>query len=178
MEYVDLGLSVKWASCNLGADEPEIQGSQKFWGVTKENYYNLIPALSRLIEDTFSIMKIDKNGVNNKDLVLNPLDDAAHSILGGSWRMPTYNEFNELYRLCIWRWLYKDGSYGYQVKSLIEGYKNQSIFLPVGQYGRYWSSTYYKKGSFKARGLSIDSYNASFGCGDVRTAMMIRPVCP
>ena len=39
-EFVDLGLSVKWATCNVGADRPEDAGDLYSWGETetKTNY--------------------------------------------------------------------------------------------------------------------------------------------
>ena len=90
---------------------------------------------------------------NKKTLELS--DDAARANWGGKWRMPTYEEFLELYSQCSWRWVCKNGVYGCEVKSK----KNcNSIFLPAaGSYyfdyyggdtsGNYWSSDLSNKGS-------------------------------
>ena len=110
-EYVDLGLSVKWATCNLGATKPEERGDFYAWG-------ELEPNKSKFSWDTYKHGKV-VNGdikftkyctdpawgldgfVDNKKK-LDPEDDAAHARLGAPWRMPTRNEANELVEACTW----------------------------------------------------------------------------
>ena len=83
------------------------------------------------------------------------MDDAATVALGGSWRMPTYEEWSELHNTdnCSWTWTTIEGVYGYKVQSKKPGYTDNWIFLPasayrdgdylgeVGEIGCYWSST-------------------------------------
>lgn len=38
-DYVDLGLSVKWATCNVGASQPEQYGNYFAWGEVAPKYY-------------------------------------------------------------------------------------------------------------------------------------------
>ena len=73
--------------------------------------------------------------------------------MGGGWRMPTRDEFDELIKYCRWVWTTVNGVNGYLVKSNIQGYRDQEIFLPAagymleancmrpGNYGSYWAST-------------------------------------
>lgn len=88
-EAVDLGLSVKWASCNLGASTPYDEGSSFAWGKTEPNTsYDFSDYLS-------------KYNPSDGKTRLEESDDAATKILGTQWRMPTATEFEELYRGCL-----------------------------------------------------------------------------
>lgn len=146
-EYVDLGLSVKWATCNVGADSPKAHGEYYGWGETMpqrlcSRYYYGTNMASR------SVM----------------FDDVATKEWGDRWRMPSRAEFRELLDGCEWVWTEDDGTYGYKVKSKKNG---NSIFLPAaggmdvegvseeGGSGRYWSSTY--NTTMLAFGLCFDS---------------------
>ena len=155
-EYVDLGLSVKWATCNVGATKPEEYGDYFAWGetTTKSTYnwstykycngsYN---NLTKYCTDSYY------GTVDNKTQ-LELSDDAARANWGGSWRMPTDAEMTELREQCTWTWTTQNGVYGYKVTSKKSGYTNKSIFLPAagyrygsslsnaGSYGYYWSSS-------------------------------------
>ena len=144
-EAVDLGLSVKWASWNIGASKPEDYGFYFSWGETspKTNYawstYKFGNSLSKY------------NSTYNKK-TLEPSDDAAVVLWGDNWRMPTNDEEKELYQKCSWKYTTVNGINGYQVT----GPNGNSIFLPAaGLYdgdgnlglandrGWYWSSTVY-----------------------------------
>lgn len=147
-KYVDLGLSVKWATCNVGANSPEEYGGYYAWGETsiKSNYTwgNCFDCFNDS-GDSWSVYKI---GGKTK-LEPNSDHDTARKNWGGTWRMPTIDELEELNSKCTWTWTSKDGHYGY----LVTGPNGNSIFLPaaglrddassnrVGKYGFYWSST-------------------------------------
>ena len=141
LEAVDLGLSVKWANMNLGANMPEGYGNNYFWGETTP----------RSIQDN-TPYKWSENykytKYNNADTKtqLDSEDDAAHVMLGDWWRMPTATEMEELLENCIWTPSLENGFPGYTIQSKINGNK---IFLPKTSYwnspedigGWYWSST-------------------------------------
>lgn len=99
--YVDLGLSTKWASSNIGASDASATGSLFAWGETspkntfsKNNYEHYIV----FEDDDSSYMWYRDIGVN----ISGSQYDAARIILGSSWRIPTYTEWRELYTLtCI-----------------------------------------------------------------------------
>jgi len=116
-EAVDLGLSVKWASFNLGASKPEGFGAYYARGETKPKWdYS---------EETYV-------GVSPEDgTTLDPEHDAAHVNLGGSWRMPTQNEMTELIYSCTWESKRIGGVIGLKVISRVEGYEDKWIFLPL-----------------------------------------------
>ena len=92
--------------------------------------------------------------VDNKT-VLEAMDDAASVALGGKWRMPTAEEWQELRNPdnCSWTLTTIDGVNGYKVQSKKSGYTDNWIFLPaagyrnsndlydVGSFGNYWSSS-------------------------------------
>jgi len=151
---VDLGLSVKWATCNLGAAKPEDYGDYYAWGETvpKDNYnwstYKWGTSSTSLTKyNTDS----SRGTVDNKT-VLEPDDDAAHAALGGKWRMPTDAEWTELRTKCTWTWVTNYNGSGINGK-LVTATNGNSIFLPAAGYrggtslyyagsdGYYWSSS-------------------------------------
>ena len=164
-EWVDLGLSVKWATCNIGAKRPEDYGDFFAWGEIspKESFewinYRFLkkkPFVTRrvLSNDLSSDYGRKLCGLLSKYTKLDGLsqldicDDAARFIWGGRWRMPTESEFEELISQCIWTWTELGGKKGY----MITGQNENSIFLPAagyrpvisyvrpGPYGYYWAS--------------------------------------
>ncbi len=133
-EYVDLGLSVMWATCNIGAESPSDYGDYFAWGETEP-------------------ISKEKNSVtyekNMGSIAGDPQYDAATANWGGSWRMPTNNEIKELINQCEWEWITFGEKNGYKVT----GPNGNSIFLPAagdrygtsledaGEDGYYWSAT-------------------------------------
>lgn len=91
-EYVDLGLSVMWATCNVGAEKPEDSGKYFQWGrIRGYDFKN---------EDDFSQSDIpvpeSKTSYTHSNKTLSLEDDAARVNMGGKWRMPTFSEIFEL----------------------------------------------------------------------------------
>ena len=168
-EAVDLGVSVKWATCNLGATKPEEYGNYYAWGetTTKSTYswstykygsdYN---ALTKYCTDS------DYGTVDNKT-ILEAADDAAAQNWGSNWRMPTIDEWEELREKCTWTWTTKNSVNGYEVKAT----NGNSIFLPAagcryyaeldiaGSYGYYWSSSLYMLYPYNAQYVFFNSDN-------------------
>lgn len=157
-ECVDLGLSVKWATCNVGASRPEEYGKYYAWGETgpKDSYEwsnlkycNRNPSIFSGAK-FFKYVSDKKFGPVDDKTKLDPRDDAARSEWGGSWRMPTRAEQDELRKKCKWEWTTQGGHKGYKVTSKLNG---RSIFLPaagwrdgsstvdVGSHGYYWSAS-------------------------------------
>lgn len=147
-EVVDLGLSVKWRSMNVGASKPEDYGNYYAWGETstKSSYSWSNYKFGHSQNGSFT--KYDTGvGTDNKS-VLDPEDDAATVNLGGGWRTPTRKEWKELYEQCTWTWKTRNGVNGMQVT----GPNGKSIFLPAGgwydstisnrgTYGSYWTAS-------------------------------------
>lgn len=131
-EWVDLGLSVKWATCNVGASNPEDYGDYFAWGetTTKSTYnwstykwYNGdYDKPTKYCTSSYYNRRIDDNKT-----VLDKEDDAAAVNWGGNWRMPTKEEQMELKEQCTWTWTSQNGVEGYHVK----GPNGNSIFLPA-----------------------------------------------
>ena len=114
-EWVDLGLSVKWAKCNIGASASSDYGTYFAWGETAPK--------SSYTEDN-SMTKHKQLA----DLSGDKKYDAARANWGGEWRIPTVDECLELIEKCTWTWTTQDGHVGYKVTSLANG---ESIFLPA-----------------------------------------------
>ena len=152
-EYVDLGLSVKWATCNVGASKPEEYGDYFAWGETqpKSNYDWNTYKWCNGSNDTQTKYNTKSNyGTVDNKTTLDLSDDAARANWGGNWRMPTKAEQDELRNNCTWTWTTQNGVNGCKVTSKSNG---NSIFLPAagyrggsslklaGNYAYYWSSS-------------------------------------
>ena len=159
---IDLGLSVKWASMNVGADVPTDAGCYFAWGETVELEGSSWSSYRYASGDMYSLTKYNTKstyGTVDGKTVLENIDDAAYSWWGNNWRTPTVDEFRELYNNCDWVWTTQDGMNGYLVKSKVN---ENSIFLPAaGFYGRngiihinelgyYWSSDSYNNNTTSA----------------------------
>ena len=155
-ESVDLGLSVRWAANNVGAGSPEDYGDYYAWGETetKEKY-------STTNSTWYEKEAEDISGTEY---------DVAHVKWGGSWRMPTKDEWEELVDGCTWTWTTLNGVNGYQVT----GSNGNSIFLPAA--GDYYEGKHYNAGSgyylsstpYEA-GVSQYSYILYFNSDEYRT---------
>lgn len=193
MDYIDLGLSVKWATCNIGANSPEEYGNYYAWGETEpksEYSYDTYKWYDCNSTDT-KITKYNSNsqsGTIDNKAMLDTEDDVAHAKWGGKWRMPTKEEFEELRDSCTWTRTTLEGVTGYLVTSNIEGFSDRSIFLPAaGQYsdteleaedtfGYYWSRSLESGfGCFLAWGLFN---NGNVGATDRTVGCTVRPVYP
>ena len=162
-EYVDLGLSVKWAAMNVGAAKTSDHGGYFAWGETgrKDDY-----TWSAYRHGT-SADDLTKYCFTDNRVRLESKDDAAAVNWGGAWRMPTSSEWEELCskRNCTWEWTSIENTPGYLVTSKKAGYTDHSIFLPAAGYFRghaiegaeksayYWSST--RNGPFEDRALCL-----------------------
>ena len=151
--YVDLGLpsGVKWATCNVGASKPEDYGDYFAWGETS-------PKAEYTYENSLTC------GEQMSDVSGNAQYDAATANWGGSWKMPTREQMEELVEHCEWEWTQVNGVYG----SKVIGPNGSCIFFPAaggrygsslyndGTYGLYWSSTPYDyDNDYYAYGLSF-----------------------
>lgn len=147
---IDLGLSVKWACCNVGATRPEEYGGHYAWGETEEktrygwwDSYKFNDPNSDDITKYWSLGKYSDGRT-----ILEPCDDVAHMKWGGKWRMPTLEEFEELKANCRLIQSTLNGVKGIYFISLKNG---NSIFLPFAGEGdayfndngtgNYWSSS-------------------------------------
>ena len=135
-EYVDLGLpsGTLWATCNVGADNPENYGDCFAWGETEPK---------NTITKYCPSSNYGYNGFIDNKADLDPEDDAAYVNWGPSWRMPTLEQQEELINNCTWMAGQMNGVKGY----IGTGPNGNTLFLPVepdeGNYGRYWSRTLY-----------------------------------
>lgn len=156
-EYVDLGLpsGTLWATCNVGADAPEEYGDYFAWGETqsKEIYnwstYQYCMGSETTLTKYCSNSSYGYNGFTDTLTTLLLVDDAATANWGANWRMPTVEEWRELYYCTTCTWTTQNGVYG----RLFTSSNGNSIFLPaagncnegnlngVGSDGYYWSSS-------------------------------------
>ena len=153
-QWVDLGLSVKWAKVNVGSTEISGYGDYFAWGeiVAKDSYaaenYKWYDKDGHIIKYC-SNPKYDKPDFLTELL---PEDDVAALKWGKGWRMPTYDELMELVNNCDWIFSSVDGVKGYMARSKMPGYEKEWIFFPAagfsdaagsypGYEGCYWTST-------------------------------------
>ncbi len=152
-DFVDLGLSVLWATCNVGATESTGYGNYYAWGEVDEKTCYDWTTYKYSSDGTYKNLTKYKT---DKKTTLEAEDDAATTNWGAGCRMPTGTEMEEIINKnetnCTWEWTTENEINGYKVTSLKEGYTDQSIFLPasgtftttlgdVGRIGYYWSSS-------------------------------------
>lgn len=189
---VDLGLSVKWATCNVGAEKPEEYGDYFAWGETqpKSNYdWSTYKYCNGSYNTLTKYNNSSSYGTVDNKTTLDLSDDAARANWGGSWRMPTDAELTELREQCTWTWTTQNGVYGYKVTSKKSGYTNKSIFLPAagyrsdsslsnaGSYGNYWSSSLGTVTPACACFWSFDSSRVDWYNTNRSYGHSVRPVC-
>ena len=176
-QMVDLGLSVKWAGWNVGASRPEEYGGYYAWGELheKSDYY----------WDTYQYWDQENDEcifIGNN--ISGTQYDVARVKWGGSWRMPTLAECQELIKKCTWTWTTYNGVKGQKVT----GPNGNSIFLPAagfrlgtsvdlqGSYGDYWSGTLYEGYSYYAYFLGFGSVSVRWNYYDRIYGHSVRPV--
>lgn len=171
-DYVDLGLSVKWATCNVGADNPEEYGNYYAWGetTTKETY----------TEGNYKTLGKDVYG----DIAGDSRYDTARANWGASWRLPTRAECQELKDNCTWTWTTQGGHNGYRVT----GPNGNSIFLPAaglrswkllrdaGSWGRYWTSAPYEDIYYGSCDLYFTGSSRHVGWNCRHCGQSVRPI--
>ena len=161
-EAVDLGLSVKWATCNVGAYSPEQYGGFYSWGEvnTKGEYTSATT-----------------NGYASGD-ICGTKKDTAYANWGRKWRMPTKTEMEELLKLCKWEWITKVDFEGYKVTGPngnfillpASGYRHGTRQRGKGSSGRYWIGSKYSSC------LKFDSTTHNIGKGNYYYGFSVRPV--
>ena len=149
-EYVDLGLpsGTLWATCNVGATNPEDYGDYFAWGETEPKDTYSWNNYRYGNGSDYDVTK--KYNENDGRTSLERIDDAAYQEWGSDWCIPTHAQFQELEDKCTWVRTSRNGKNGYNVK----GPNLNSIFLPaagrmgydgknsdVGFFGYYWSSS-------------------------------------
>lgn len=175
-QWVDLGLSVKWATCNIGASSPSDVGGYYSWG------------------EIHSTKNGDGRGYNpNYTYKDNPIIlkniahskyDVATSLWGGTWSIPTEKQMKELVNKCQWKWTDNNGATGY----LIKGPNGKSIFLPanfgpydslkdIGTDGNYWCSDWTLSDQGYACHLVFIKNVRNFRGSNRSLTYSVRPVC-
>lgn len=205
-EAIDLGLSVKWRSFNLGASAPQESGDYYAWGDTEPYYISLDPLawksgkaagyifdnykwlsdpigpqLSKYVSDTqFGTIDFRTTLETGPDG-----DDAASKALGGNWRIPTEEEWQELIDNCDWKFENIGGVWGWLVSSREDSSK--WIFLPpAGHFfekviinegdGYYWTSGLVLNNPISARLLIFDNSFCRISEQGRCTGVPIRPI--
>ena len=178
--YVDLGLSVCWASHNLGASSPEKDGDKYAWGETSsktsfswDNYkwsnYGSSTSFSKY------------NSSDNKT-TLDLADDAAYVNLGEKWRIPTKSETSELISNCEIEEFKLNGVAGYKFTSKKAGYTDKWIFIPFAVNNNYsvsnvyWTRSLYRDTPYYSYGLTWNHKNKSYSNANRCNGLYIRPV--
>lgn len=186
--YVDLGLSVKWATCNVGALNPEDAGYYFSWGETQpKDYYEKDNGIWK---NCTAYMLTSLSKVTGEyvfpDIFYGNLTTSidAAATWGGTWRMPSKEEVEELLENSHVTWTTLNGKYGYK----FTGPNGNSIFLPragyrlgntpvINDFGQYWTSSmniandYLGAYSLSFRNDIIDIQSGPTGWG-----MSVRPV--
>ena len=185
---IDLGLSVKWASCNVGATAPEEYGGYYAWGETEEksNYsWSTYKYCNGTYDSLTKYCTSSYYGTVDNKTTLEASDDVAQAKWGGNWRIPTKAEIDELRSNCTWEWTTLNGVNGY----CVTGTNGNSIFLPAagefwgnsnstGSFSYYWSSYLHNEYTTYSYCLYFNESSKSTTFSDRCSGFAIRPVCP
>ena len=189
--YVDLGLpsGTLWATCNVGAIFPEDYGDYFAWGETqpKEDFSYMWSTYQHCYGSYNTLTKYctnasyGYNGFTDSQTTLLPEDDVATANWGTDWRMPTDEEWGELFYNTPYTWTTQYGIYGILFtasngNSLFlpaAGYQGGSFLVPGGSDGYYWSSSLYSENPSRAM-----FFDFNYGTGDDNRAfgLSVRPV--
>lgn len=168
---IDLGLSVKWADRNVGADSPEAYGNYYAWGeITTKTEYNEYNSTAY--------------GKGTGEISGNATYDVATANWGDGWRLPTVDEINELMENCTFSWVEQNGVNGMSVKAA----NGNTIFLPAagffdeasvssaGFYGTYWTGSPYDSWNYQASCLDFGSTGQGQYANYRFEGRVVRPV--
>ena len=191
LAFIDLGLpsGLLWATCNVGANAPEEYGDYFAWGETQpKNYYDWSTyiygsnwnQLTKYCSDFY----FGYNGFTDNLTILLPEDDAATANWGSDWRMPTREEWQELYQNTTHTWTTQNGVNG----RLFTASNGNSLFLPAagfrsgslddaGSGGYYRSSSLYTNYPSTAWVFYFGSDYYYMGDDDRYYGLTVRPVC-
>lgn len=180
---IDLNLpsGTKWACCNVGARRPEEYGAFYAWGETIEKNEYTIGTYTNFNRLTHKWINVGTN-------ITETVYDVAHVRMGGTWRMPTLLQLQELIDNCNHQWTTQNGVKG----MLVTGPNDSRLFLPAAGFyrdadctvttlcGYYRSSSLYRSYNYGlAYGLHFSSnrwqMNQDFGHVD---GCSVRSVCP
>lgn len=188
-EAVDLGLpsGTLWATMNLGATSYNDYGNGFSWGETSyKSVYDIFTYVyCQKSYTTLTKYCLDMNygKVDNK-IVLDLEDDAARANWGGSWRMPTQTEMQELLDECNCVWTAGEDFTGI----VLTATNGNSLFLPASGYfyernieerdvrGFYWTSSLSGAFSGNAKTLVFDNGAATVDVIDRFVGVAVRPV--
>ena len=227
-EYVDLGLpsGLKWATCNVGARAPEEYGDYFAWGDTvpyykeghsqdnpcsdwkdkkKENGYAW--STYKWCEGSYNTLikycnksSYGYDGFTDSKTTLDAEDDAASYNWGGSWRMPTKGDIEELLatkdNTTDYTWTWCDGNNTKYAGTDVKGWQivristGATLFLPAAGYrvgaslydvgggGYYWSSSLNTDTPSRAWDVYFYSDGVYADSGGRDYGFSVRPVCP
>ena len=172
-EYVDLGLSVKWATMNIGAERITDHGGYYAWGETK-------------VKSSYNTHNYEYPGYIGD--ISGTEYDVAYSQWGSQWCMPTVEQIYELLVNTEHKWTTYQGVNGYK----FTGSNGESIFIPAAGYitdsrmlanevGFLWSSMRDDldddKGMIRySKYLDIRKIDASVSITPIEAALNVRPV--
>ena len=179
-EYVDLGLpsGTLWATCNVGATNPEEYGDYFAWGETepKEVYsWSNYKWCNGTPQSLTKYCTSSSLGTVDDKTELDPEDDAATVNWGEQWNIPSREQQSELVNQCIWTWTTHNGVNG----QLVTGPNGNTIFLPaagahrsdsissVGLWGYYWSREIFSGGDYHTYGLRFNEDGGHAGLNPI-----------
>lgn len=192
-EYVDLGLpsGTLWATCNVGANNPEDYGNYYAWGETSTkpiyswDNYRYCKGKNVLFTKYCNVSRLGNNGFTDDLVILQPGDDAATVNWGRDWRMPTKDDFWELFNNTRYIWMTKNGVCG----MLFYASNGNAIFLPAagigydkgigspGEVGSYWTSLLDTGFTSMSWHLQFDSKDIGTWWTERKYGLSVRPVC-
>lgn len=175
LQLVDMGNGLKWASINIGSQYDADRGNRFAWGeTTTKSSYTL--STYKYYDSDYQPLRMDISGTAY---------DAAHTLWGGDWRMPTALEMRILVDSCTWTAATVDGQPGFTVTAKngnsiflpSAGYQEGTLYTDLDSEANYWTAT---------RSIESEAYRLHATATDKQPAqalerfygLSIRPVLP
>ena len=191
--YVDLGLpsGTLWATCNIGANNPEDYGNYYAWGetTTKSTYnwstYKYANGDFNKLTKYCNKSDYGDNGFTDNLTTLQAGDDPATAKWGSGWRTPSKSQWDELFANTMNKWVTKNGVKGRLFTSKKNG---KSFFLPSagnrrdselsydGSYGYYWTCSLNSDFPYGAWNIYFNSDYCRVNYDNRSRGFSVRPV--
>ena len=173
--WVDLGTSVRWAVNNVGATTSYEAGMYVAWGETTQRETNTYKYTTYALYDNDNSVYLKYFDGDGKTL-LDQADDVAKKEMGGTWRIPTKAQWQELCDKCTWKLTQVNDVWGFKVTGTTKEY----IFLPIvgylngntglqynGKQVRYWTNQLYTEETDNyQKAWTFNLYRATDGDGN------------
>ncbi len=172
MEYVDLGLSILWAKCNLGAEAEQetgaLLGYGDLTGVNQSSYlidYTVVEDIAGTANDILHKANVDEGAIMQS---ATPTAEQVSELISKTTQ--TEDEVEGV------RGIRFTAANGNSIFLPYTGYREGAEQVGEGLQGLYWSGTHYSVATDYSQTLNLTAGAATSGVSARNLGLAIRPV--